>query len=194
MLQQLRREYKVRRVACEGGAELFRSLLELDLVDQLNVTIAPFMFGGANAPTLTGLSKEFLPTSVHCSLERNAHHRRRMFFDLPDQTSPLIPRNHCGASFSRARPPNEFTATIRTDILHLLGALRTKSALIDANECRGICRKGFLALFAAIFHFQRHFDLFSLRDGLSCGATNLTPSIRAHRQLDYHSRAARNDL
>jgi len=70
MLQQLRGEYKVRRVACEGGAELFRSLLELDLVDQLNVTIAPFMFGGANAPTLTGLSKEFLPKSVHCSLEQ----------------------------------------------------------------------------------------------------------------------------
>ena len=69
MLQQLRGEYKVRRVACEGGAELFRSLLELDLVDQLNVTIAPFLFGGANAPTLTGLSKEFLPKSVHCSLK-----------------------------------------------------------------------------------------------------------------------------
>jgi riboflavin-specific deaminase-like protein len=69
VLQQLRRDHKVRRVACEGGAELFRSLLELDLVDQLNVTIAPFMFGGANAPTLTGLSKEFLPKSVHCSLQ-----------------------------------------------------------------------------------------------------------------------------
>jgi len=26
------------------------------------------MFGGARAPTLTGLSKEFLPASVHCSL------------------------------------------------------------------------------------------------------------------------------
>ncbi len=70
MLQQLRRDYKVRRVACEGGAELFRSLLEHDLVDQLNVTIAPFLFGGANAPTLTGLSKDFLPNSVHCSLQQ----------------------------------------------------------------------------------------------------------------------------
>jgi hypothetical protein len=26
------------------------------------------MFGGAKAPTLTGLSKEFLPASVHCAL------------------------------------------------------------------------------------------------------------------------------
>jgi hypothetical protein len=26
------------------------------------------MFGGAKAPTLTGLSTKFLPASVHCSL------------------------------------------------------------------------------------------------------------------------------
>ena len=69
MLQQLRTDYKVRFVACEGGAELFRSLLERDLVDQLNLTVAPLLFGGADAPTLTGLSKEFLPASVHCTLK-----------------------------------------------------------------------------------------------------------------------------
>ena len=68
MLQQLRRDYGVRSVACEGGATLFRALLEEDLVDQLNLTIAPFLFGGTNAPTLTGLSKQFLPKAVRCSL------------------------------------------------------------------------------------------------------------------------------
>jgi 5-amino-6-(5-phosphoribosylamino)uracil reductase len=68
MLEQLRSEYKVRTVACEGGATLFRALLEKDLVDQLNLTIAPCLFGGANAPTLTGLSKDFFPRSIHCSL------------------------------------------------------------------------------------------------------------------------------
>lgn len=68
MLHQLRRDYGIRFVACEGGATLFRALLEQDLVDQLNLTIAPFLFGGANAPTLTGLSKEFLPRAVRCSL------------------------------------------------------------------------------------------------------------------------------
>ncbi|HEY2614414.1 MAG TPA: dihydrofolate reductase family protein, partial [Chthoniobacterales bacterium] len=52
MLQQLRSEYKIRTVACEGGATLFRALLEEDLVDQLNLTIAPYLFGGAGAPTL----------------------------------------------------------------------------------------------------------------------------------------------
>ena len=68
MLQQLGSEYGVRRVACEGGAELFRGLLELQLVDQLNLTIAPYIFGGKTAPTLTGRGTAFLPASVRCSL------------------------------------------------------------------------------------------------------------------------------
>ncbi len=68
MLQQLRTEYKVRSVACEGGATLFRSMLELGLVDQLNLTIAPYLFGGRDAPTLTGRSTEFLPATIKCAL------------------------------------------------------------------------------------------------------------------------------
>jgi len=68
MLQILRKNYKMRTVACEGGPTLFRSLLERGLIDQLNLTIAPYMFGGAKAPTLTGLSKEFLRGSVLCAL------------------------------------------------------------------------------------------------------------------------------
>ena len=68
MLRTLREKYKIHTVACEGGPTLFRALLERGLIDQLNLTIAPYMFGGVKAPTLTGLSKEFLPASVHCSL------------------------------------------------------------------------------------------------------------------------------
>jgi riboflavin-specific deaminase-like protein len=68
MLQTLRSKYKVRRLACEGGPTLFRALLEQGLIDQLNLTIAPYMFGGAKAPTLTGVSKKFLSASVHCLL------------------------------------------------------------------------------------------------------------------------------
>ena len=70
MLQELRHDYKVKYVACEGGPALFRSLLEQGLVDQLNLTIAPFLFGGKNAPTLTGVSFDFLPHSVRCSLKK----------------------------------------------------------------------------------------------------------------------------
>jgi 2,5-diamino-6-(ribosylamino)-4(3H)-pyrimidinone 5'-phosphate reductase len=68
MLATLRNKYNVRRLACEGGPTLFRTLLEQGLIDQLNLTIAPYMFGGAKAPTLTGLNKEFLPHSVRCLL------------------------------------------------------------------------------------------------------------------------------
>jgi riboflavin-specific deaminase-like protein len=68
MLRTLRHDYQVRTLACEGGPTLFRALLERDLVDQINLTIAPYLFGGASAPTLTGLSKDFLPHSVKCSL------------------------------------------------------------------------------------------------------------------------------
>ena len=69
MLQQLRRDYRVRTVACEGGAALFRSMIELGLINQLNLTIAPYLFGGKTAPTLTGLSADFLPASVRCTLK-----------------------------------------------------------------------------------------------------------------------------
>ena len=50
MLHRLWVEYKVRTLACEGGAQLFRGLLEHDLVDQLNLTIAPYLFGGPPRP------------------------------------------------------------------------------------------------------------------------------------------------
>jgi len=70
MLRVLQRDYKVRRVACEGGPILFRSMLELGLIDELNLTIAPYLFGGAEAPTLTGLNKDFLPKSVQCVMKQ----------------------------------------------------------------------------------------------------------------------------
>src|SRR5437588_12373471 len=68
VLRQLRAQYGVKYVACEGGPALFRSLLELRLVDQLNLTIAPFLFGGRKAPTLTGVNSGFLARTVRCSL------------------------------------------------------------------------------------------------------------------------------
>jgi riboflavin-specific deaminase-like protein len=90
MLETLRKDNGARTIACEGGPILFRSLLEQGLIDRLNLTIAPYMFGGAKAPTLTGVSKKFLSASVHCSLSdmrnigdecfltyRIRHHRRR---------------------------------------------------------------------------------------------------------------------
>lgn len=63
-LKILRRDYRVRVLVCEGGPTLFRALLELDAVDELYLTVAPLIFGGADAPTVTGLPGEFLPECV----------------------------------------------------------------------------------------------------------------------------------
>jgi len=68
MLATLRAEYAVRRLVCEGGAQVLRSLLAADLVDELHTTLCPRIFGGALAPTLTGVAGEFLPRSVSLRL------------------------------------------------------------------------------------------------------------------------------
>ena len=59
-LQILRGEFGVKRLVCEGGGILLRSMAERDLVDGIRLTIAPLLFGGKGAPTLTGLPGGFL--------------------------------------------------------------------------------------------------------------------------------------
>lgn len=59
-LKILREEFGVERLVCEGGGTLLRSLALLDLVDGIYLTIAPVIFGGRLAPTLTGLPGPFL--------------------------------------------------------------------------------------------------------------------------------------
>jgi riboflavin-specific deaminase-like protein len=48
------RKRGIDRLLVEGGGELNWALLELDLVDELHVTIAPTLLGGWEAPTLLG--------------------------------------------------------------------------------------------------------------------------------------------
>jgi riboflavin-specific deaminase-like protein len=70
MLATLRADYAVRRLICEGGSTLFRSLLEANFVDEINLTFCPRVFGGGAAPTLTGCAGAFLPAPRECRLER----------------------------------------------------------------------------------------------------------------------------
>ena len=70
MLATLRAEYGVRRLVCEGGAQIFRALLTAGLVDELHVTLCPRIFGGEKAPTLTSLPGPFLPASVPLALKK----------------------------------------------------------------------------------------------------------------------------
>ncbi|MBI5821631.1 MAG: dihydrofolate reductase family protein [Verrucomicrobia bacterium] len=52
MLDILARDWKVRRLLCEGGASLNWSLFVAHAVDEVFITLCPRVFGGANAPTL----------------------------------------------------------------------------------------------------------------------------------------------
>jgi 2,5-diamino-6-(ribosylamino)-4(3H)-pyrimidinone 5'-phosphate reductase len=54
----------VRHIHCEGGGELARELAVLDAIDEIHLTWAGHtLFGGRQAPTLTGIPGEFLPAS-----------------------------------------------------------------------------------------------------------------------------------
>lgn len=68
MLTALRHDYKVRRLVCEGGAQLFRSLLDEDLIDELHLTFCPRIFGGEKAPTISGIAGDFLKATISCRL------------------------------------------------------------------------------------------------------------------------------
>lgn len=61
MLAILRRDHGVRSLVCEGGGELLHGLARLNFLDEIHLTIAPLVFGGHSAPTLTGTPGDFLP-------------------------------------------------------------------------------------------------------------------------------------
>jgi len=69
VLSALRQIYDVRTLLCEGGPSLLRSLIEIDALDTLHLTVAPVIFGGKKAPTLTGVDPDFLPSITHLKLE-----------------------------------------------------------------------------------------------------------------------------
>jgi len=64
MLATLRSDYRVKRLVCEGGAQIFRALLAAGLIDEVHLTFAPRIFGGRGAPTLTGIAASFLSRST----------------------------------------------------------------------------------------------------------------------------------
>lgn len=46
------KEFGVKRLVCEGGGDLNFALFQQGLVDELHLTICPFVMGGAEAPTI----------------------------------------------------------------------------------------------------------------------------------------------
>jgi riboflavin biosynthesis pyrimidine reductase len=52
VLETLQRDHGVQTLLCEGGPTLFGALLRAGLVDELYLTLAPYIAGGASGPTV----------------------------------------------------------------------------------------------------------------------------------------------
>lgn len=61
-------EYGVKRLVCEGGGTLLREFAAAGLLDELHLTLCPYVFGGRGAPMLTGVPAKFLPRSMQLQL------------------------------------------------------------------------------------------------------------------------------
>lgn len=68
-LETLATDLGVKHLHCEGGGSLIRSLAEIDAIDEFHLTLAGHtLFGGADAPTATGVPADFLPRSLDFTL------------------------------------------------------------------------------------------------------------------------------
>jgi 2,5-diamino-6-(ribosylamino)-4(3H)-pyrimidinone 5'-phosphate reductase len=68
-LENLTSQYGVKHLHCEGGGTLIRSLAEINAIDEFHLTLAGHtLFGGADAPTATGVPADFLPRSINFAL------------------------------------------------------------------------------------------------------------------------------
>ena len=81
-LEILRAEFGVKRLVCEEAGTLFRALVSLDLVDRICLTVAPVIFGGRLAPTLTGLPGGFLKPPREFKIVRQSVHEGECRLEL----------------------------------------------------------------------------------------------------------------
>lgn len=79
ILKTLHSVYGVKTLVCEGGPTLFRSLLETGAIDEIYITIAPLIFGGRDAPSLTRLPGKFLKSSRHFHLNKIHQENEELF-------------------------------------------------------------------------------------------------------------------
>jgi riboflavin biosynthesis pyrimidine reductase len=64
VMRQLRADYQVRSLLCEGGPTLFGALLHEDLVDELFLTVTPKLAGGGHGPALTAGPELAVPAEL----------------------------------------------------------------------------------------------------------------------------------
>jgi riboflavin biosynthesis pyrimidine reductase len=65
---------------CEGGGEVNAALFKADLVDELRLTVAPYVFAGQTAPTLAdGIGADRLTLATGLKLKSSRRHGKELF-------------------------------------------------------------------------------------------------------------------
>jgi riboflavin-specific deaminase-like protein len=79
-LRWLHAKWGVKRLLCEGGGELNEALFRAGLVDEINLTICPKIFGGRTAPTIAdGLGFQQLAGSAKFELTSLRREKAELF-------------------------------------------------------------------------------------------------------------------
>ena len=90
-LRWLREKRGVQRLLCEGGGELNDALFRVGLVDEINLTICPQIFGGRTAPTIAeGLGFPLLANAARFELTSMQREKAELFTVFSRQKK----RNH----------------------------------------------------------------------------------------------------
>lgn len=73
-------KWGVRRLLCEGGGQLNATLFRAGLVDEVHLTLCPFIFGGVTAPSLAdGSWPAALSDAVTLQLRSHRQHGEEVF-------------------------------------------------------------------------------------------------------------------
>jgi 2,5-diamino-6-(ribosylamino)-4(3H)-pyrimidinone 5'-phosphate reductase len=79
-LRRLRREFGVQRLVVEGGGEVNDAFFRAGLVDELNLTLCPLIFGGKTAPTIAdGIRVPHLAAAAPFVLQSRRRHGDEVF-------------------------------------------------------------------------------------------------------------------
>jgi riboflavin-specific deaminase-like protein len=77
------KKWKIRRLVCEGGGELNAALFQAGVVDELHLTVCPWLCAGRAAPTIadgTGVAKLARAAEFELESSRRAGHEMFLCF------------------------------------------------------------------------------------------------------------------